>query len=318
MNILITHLDLDGVGSLILNDYYSIAFDKVVIVSYNEISTKTGEFIFPLVCKLTKDDSVTVTDIAMVPELYGYITKNSKEYIVFDHHDDTEKVKDDPNVHYRKDRSGTWIYFNHIMGGKRVPIKVQRLVDLISTYDTYDDESPLWEEAQNMNRLFYKIYIWGSKDNNIAVQKFINLQSGKLKSPLYKDFIFTDYEYQKIQEVIEQEASLLKKARVMIKKRIDNMGNSFGVIILPSKISITCYNLLKENPDMEYIVAINSYKGINGQVSVRAQKKGKVNVNFLKGIKGHEKAGGGEFDVNFLMDFWNLNARHLEYEPVVV
>jgi hypothetical protein len=63
---------------------------------------------------------------------------------------------------------------------------------------------------------------------------------------------------------------------------------------------------------LDYIIAINSYRGINGKVSVRAQKEGKINVNYLTGIKGHEKAGGGEFPIDFLRDFWESNS-YLDY-----
>jgi oligoribonuclease NrnB/cAMP/cGMP phosphodiesterase (DHH superfamily) len=311
-----THNDLDGVGSLILNEYYGYtdSFDKVYVVSYQEI-VDNEKFVFPRFFPLTEDDDLVVTDVSMVPELYAYIKNTAKSYVIYDHHDETGKIEGDPNIHYNKKKSGTLLYFEAVTEGKRVSMKLKKLVDLINTYDNYNDESPLWEEAQNMNRVFYKVYSWGLKPYP-AVQKFISLQVNKVKDPKRLEFGFSDYEDQKIQEVLEKEHEILVKARSTIQRRTDNAGNNFGLVVLASKISITCYNLLKEMEDLSYIIAINAYKGINGAVSVRARKTSSIDVNNLLGIHGHEKAGGGQFPVPFLIDFSRAKDLYLEYDPI--
>lgn len=314
MRVLFSHNDLDGVGSLILNEFFGITFDQIHILAYDDIEDENGDFILPNSVKISKNDDVVVTDLSMKDNFYKWIKENSKSYLVFDHHDETSKHTDDPNITYSKTVCGTKLYFEYLTNGKRVLSKLKELVELINTYDNYNDESPLWEEAQNLNRVFYKVYSWGLKPT-LAVQRFIRIQIGKLKSAQYVKFEYTDYEHNLIQEVIEKEQQQFEKSLKSMKLRKDNAGNLFGVIIIPTKVSITCYNLLKEVPDLKYIIAINSYKGINGKVSVRAQKKSDINVNCLKDIAGHEKAGGGTFSVDFLEKFYEDDKAFFEYNP---
>jgi hypothetical protein len=306
MKILLNHADLDAVGILVINNYFNINFDRIYIINYEDIHDEDGNFILPEKYPIQENDELVVTDLSLIPDFLNYI-KTAKSFIAFDHHDETGKLPPQENIIYDKHKSGSLLYFEYITQGKRVPYKLKQFIDLVNTYDTFNDESPLWEEAQNLNRLFYKIYSYGLQPYD-AVQKFITFQQKKFKNTLVESFYFSDYEKGKIAEVLKQEADIYIKAKKMIKVRKDNVGHNFGVLTLASKISITCFNLLKEYSGLSYIIVINSYKGINGKVSVRAQKHEEINVNYLTGIKGHEKAGGGQFPIDFLQDFWESNS----------
>jgi hypothetical protein len=299
-----THSDLDGVGSLIVNKYLNIKHDKVYILNYPDITNKSGEFIFPNNYELHEDDHILFTDISVNKEFYEYIESIGCKFNIFDHHKDTKEIEHKENVWFDESICGTQIYYDYVMDKRRRPLYLDQLVELINTYDLFLDEHPLWIKAQELNDVFFGMKSFYKKHYE-SVEFFVEYQ---LKKNTNGEYYFTEFENTKIENAKEKKAKLLGEAKLVLKKRIDENGNKFGVTMSSSKISYIAKEILEEE-SLDYIYVINTYRGVNGQVSLRIHKQSELNASEFEGFSGHEKAAGGEFDKNSLIQFYQLDGR---------
>ena len=314
MKVLVNHTDLDAAGVLVVCRFYGIEFDKYILVNYDEINDKDGNYVFPQKYQITKEDDIVVTDVSPSKEMYEDIKNNSHSYIIFDHHDGTAVFKDDPNVFYDGHKCGTKLYFEWITEGKRLPAILQDFINVVDIYDNYNSKSPMWERALDLNRLFYQIQLWGEKGVE-KLEWFVSSQIKKLKT-IANDFYFTVEEQEKIKKAKKKEEEVYLKAKMMMKVRIDNLNNKFGVVVLDKKISYVLFRLLQERKDLAYIICINSYNGISGKLSIRIQEDNDLDANCFEKFEGHKKAGGGLLSVKETVDFWGgiSGRKYFEYK----
>ena len=102
------------------------------------------------------------------------------------------------------------------------------------------------------------------------------------------------------------------QAESQIEFRQDLKGKTFGIVCLSSKISITAYNLLRAFSEMEYIVIVSTYQGINGKLSCRSREG--FDCRDLSLFEGHKQAAGGEVDPDLIKEFLDNPEIVLNYD----
>jgi len=310
--ILLTHnVDLDGLGSVILSRFIGIEYDKILMSSYEkndyELLAPYGD----------KDQMLISTDYRVSEKLYEFFNNEFKDFLVFDHHEESLQFKDDEKVFVDNTKCGTRLFYENFIVED---VKIQTsdyLVTLIDTYDMWRKESEHWEEANNLNRILWSTMNYAYPDKNInKFNFFINLQLEKLRR---NNFKWTNYELDKIEYTKTKEEQAFQKGMEILKIRTDTKGKKFGIWWGRNKISLVCSRIMDEIEDLDYIIAINTFQStgkdaINGKVSVRSKDDTKFNVRDLVGIDGHKAAGGGEFSIPFLINLWKGYIMQIPYQ----
>ena len=173
MNVgILTHLDLDAVGTAIVA--HNVFGDDVVGTrrcNYPQIDETMD--------KLLRDgaDTLYVGDICFTPKQLLRALKEFKHVFYFDHHEGSLKINDMLESMPKKPKNLTysigldsaamlsWRFFatspeyhgtrtddRHLFMSQ----KMQKLILLINTYDTWKIKNPQWEEAYNLNIVFWK------------------------------------------------------------------------------------------------------------------------------------------------------------------
>jgi hypothetical protein len=311
--ILLTHnVDLDGLGSVILSKFAHIEYDKILMSSYEE---NDYELLAP---HGDKEQTLIATDYRVSQELFSFFSKDFKDFLAFDHHEETLQFKDDERVFVDITKCGTRLFYENFVVDEIKNKTSDYLVTLIDTYDMWRKESEHWEEANNLNRVLWSTMNYTVPDRDINKYNFfLNLQLEKLRRD---EFRWTNYELDKISYAKMKEDQAFEKALSMLKIREDRKGRKFGIWWGRNKISQVCSRLMEEIEDLDYVISINTFQprgkkdAVNGKVSVRANEKSDFSVRDLVGIEGHKGAGGGEFSVPFLINLWNGYIMQIPYQ----
>lgn len=286
----LTHNDLDGLGCVIASKFLKLPLDHLIILNYNEwYKDKTNpsreEIILP-----SDFDRIFVTDLSIDDNLYEWIKNSYKEYHIFDHHDKSQRLMSDSFCEIDQTRSGTKIWFDFLKREFKVrtPKIVNDFISLVDTYDMWKENDPLFEAALDLNRCFWGSCDWKS-DNYGRYRYFVENQLKKFESGR-NNFYYTSMEQMYIEGAKEKEDIALTSALNEMDWRIDSRGNKFGVFTARSKISYTCHTILKNNPDIDYLVAFKVWDGLSGELSFRSKH---FNVLQLAPAEGHTHAAGG-------------------------
>lgn len=320
MNLLLTHTDLDGVAAWIVGRYYGIDFQNVIFIDYSNLYGEQEEMLDWFAPYSNQHyDKLWVTDVAVTPEMYDYIQKTFSEFAIFDHHERSLVLDGRPSAYVAKTSSGTKLFYDYLNGmyPEKHNVVLEEFVTLVDTYDRYDDKSPLWEQAQNMNRIFWQSLAF-YKSGAARYFPFLKLQENKFYNFAMTSFVVTPYEQTLIEKSLAKEQQEYNLALRSLQIREDERGVKYGLWHGASKISIICYHLLQNYPDLTYIIAVNTYSGkaarqVNGKISVRSRADGDFDVTTLQGIGGHKSAGGGSLDIGFLKKFWFDKTVHIPY-----
>jgi len=292
--ILVHHLDLDGLGILVLTRYFNDTasedkhFDQTVGLDYEfELDPKTCEL-------LESFEEIVFADITPGKEYYDRLISLRKRVVICDHHESSLWLVGRPDVFHDQTRSGTKVFFEEWYHLPRVKKIVSQFVDLVSTYDLWQENSHLWIEAQNLNRVFYKYALWNIEEVGEKFYRFIGATLKKFDKAA--EWFWTTEESRFISEVLNKEQDSYSEALKKIKFRRDNHGHQFGISVLSAKISIVSHTILTKTTlgdQLSYLIFINSYKPEWGKLSGRC-RKGKFQVNRLKALNGHPEAAGGD------------------------
>lgn len=290
--------DLDGIFPLVLNRYCEIPFYKEISTNYNERGEHSD------LEQLGAEDLALYVDFTPDEEARQIIETNQVSCLIIDHHESQyepiiEWQKSYNKVEYIYDvtKSGTYLYYEFLCNND-YPVKgnkvAKEVCTLVSTYDLWQKDSPLWEQAQNLNRLMWKLPNWAYKDNPLKLHEyFINGQLWKLQNS--DKFFFNRFEMEKINADIKMEQKLFNEfisGKRQIKTRKDSKGNYFSIIVLNKKVSAICSMLLEKYKKLDYIICINDYDKDSPKISVRSKEH--INVLDFQGVKGHPQAGGVE------------------------
>lgn len=298
--VLITHTDLDGISCAIIAKYFNLP-DDILFVDYGR------DMVAPLVSKIREHDEIWITDLCIEQTVYESL--KGKEYTIIDHHEGTSEYADDENVVFDMTKSGTRLLFEHLKSTKkRIPTVVSEFVELVDTYDMWKDNTSLFEIAKKLHMLLYRTIFWQSKGYE-KYKRFIVDQLMKFR--FLPNFDFTNHEKLLIKQAIEKEKEEYRKAYNGIQRRRDKKGRKFGLIKAGSNVSSVCSKILADNPSMDYIICINTYKPEQGKVSGRTKRED-FDLNDLNVIQGHARAAGGEFDPIFLDMLWEGGYNNIE------
>lgn len=286
----ISNPDLDGVGYIVLLKYFCIQHDDILVVDYDFFENQE------LMDYAYGFDQIFFVDFAPDKAFAARLFDGNKDFHVYDHHETGEflLVYNHPNIHIDLKSCGTRIFYEEFIKENSIyrdliTPAVETFVHLVWVYDTWQTGNDDWEEGLSFNRVLYRQYDWQATGLS-CFTRFIDLQSHKLEHT--KEWLWTLSERKMIEGAKLKEESAYQGAVRKLQFRVDSKGFRFGVIKSSSKISLTCNRILNENPDMTYIVAVNTYGGMTGRLSFRA-KKG-FNCNDLNVAAGHDVAAGGQ------------------------
>lgn len=310
--LLITDLDLDGTATLVLQRYFEIPYDSVQALDYGWEKDEDK------LRQAAKYEIIHMVDKSVEEDEYQFLIDQGCEVWIFDHHGTSEWLKGKPHVFHDQTRCGTKIFFDDFIFPvvKRTKQIVTQFVTLVDTYDLWKKDSELWEEAQNLNRILYRMYLWGESEQMRKVERFVNQQVQKLSKA--NTWFWLRNEQENIREAHEQEERVYREVTSIMNGRLDTKGRRFLISKASSKISITCSRILEEVPEAYYIIIVNTYGGLNGRVSFRTQREDFNLPQELCYAKGHPAAAGGEMtpeEVQALLEgrIWCIAYRD-EYE----
>ena len=310
-----THTDLDACGSIIIANLFSLKIDEYRFYNYDDLYTENNENVI-----LEIDDTydrIFMVDLGCSKEMYDLIRSKATTVGIFDHHKITEDVENETGVYFDLTKSGTELFYDAIKSKDEVIAKWDQFAKIVSAYDLWLLDSPFRPMAENLNRLYFGILNYGSKGTYKMYKFFIETQVRKLLDSKADKFYFTDWEQQKIEAAKEKEYKEYESATKNMQKRVDNNGILYIIYHGSSKISQVCSQLLLNNEDVQYVLNFNTYTGtrkkrITGKISARSREG--FNITTLKGINGHENAGGGQFNESLLKRIWYYSNVHLNYE----
>ena len=314
--ILLTHTDSDGFASWFVLDYFNVHYDRVLICDYNRFDDE-NEY-----KTLLEYDSIIMTDYSVSAEIVEKLLSANKKVKIIDHHQnenaDLLKQINNENFEFYFDstKAGCMLAYEYYKPKNcRVKKSFYQFVELANTYDLFKKTDPLWEDALNLNRVFYGCFSWGEEDV-IEKTKFIR-EYWQNKLAKYNEWFWTDFELKKINNAIEKETKQFNESKACLKKYVDDKGNKFGVTVAKSKVSLVALKLLEQNEDIKYIAMINTYSGQWDKISLRSRTEEEFDCNSFEECKGHACASGGEVDPQFASKLYK-GMQNLTYKKDVL
>ena len=300
MKLKISHIDLDS-QSTVIDRVFGIEFDKINYTNYGD----ENELLY--LDELDENSEVWYIDFSPNSEAQRIIMEKGAKCFILDHHiavkEDIENwMKEYPFVEYvfDNDRSGTKIYYDYVKDKYPKNEVLEQFVELVNTYDLFKKDSPLWKDAENLNRVFFKTLTW-YKEGVERFESFIKNQVWKCHN--MKEYKFSSWEMEKINKDISEENdifnSVINGGKETLKTRKDKEGNYFCVIKLKKKISAIASRLLEKYKGLKYVIVINCYKDDDWSVSVRSRDD--FDLLQFEYLKGHSNASGcdkSKIDVN--------------------
>lgn len=298
-DLLITHVDLDGISPIILLNLAGRKFDYKTI----EIREVTETFDELFKTDLSIHENIYITDLTLTEEIYKYINDNNIKVKVFDHHEthlfankyDYVNVKIDDNG---IQTCGTEIFYNYlkdIYPELNTPI-IAHYVDLVRQIDTYKFESELPHHLDFLKETY------GKTD-------YIKTMTRRLKKdkPLVT---LTSFEkrFVKLKEE-EKERYMQKRESTMKVYKIE--GHTCGVVFAERNKSDLGNYLSNNHPELDLIILIDA----SSRISYRTAREDVSVSDFaaIFGGGGHQKASGSKFDDDdrdkIIKDYFNYTER---------
>lgn len=301
--ILFSHSDLDGIGAIIVGKLYK---DKIGIDSFLSMDYGFEEKEETL-SELLMYDRIIITDLSPSEGFFSTLIEHGKEVIAFDHHETSAYMSKHEGCVYDKTRCGTRIFWEDYVKpnfARRYPDILADFVRLVDTYDCWREDSPLWEEAVSLNSVIYAMRDYSIRNDELRSQNaFIEFTIKKITLSGMDEWYWTSREQLLIETGKRKENEQYENALSKMQVRIDNKDRTFGLIMIPSKISLVCSRILRENPAMDYIVCINCYGGVTGKLSFRTKER--FNLNEIGIAHGHPSSAGGMVTPEMAQELWN-------------
>lgn len=302
--------DLDGVGARVIAQFYIQPTAKEFFI-ITDADRKMTAFNYNY---MKQSDIIIFCDITPTLDLVKEIYSVGKEIFIFDHHVSTfpELSLIIPEDHYffNIDKCGTKILFDEITKGIRVRKVIYQFVELVNTYDLYNDISGLWHNAKKLHHVLMGTINWFNTD--IAYDRYEEFVIGQLrKFEIQKNFCLTKYEEVLACDGLRKEQTNYEQAKKSLKKRVDNSGGIYVYCECDSKLSLVANRIIKEMPDIDYFIFHSTFlekskHELNGKISLRCSNEKAINVAeiaALHGGGGHKQAAGVELSLD---DFQKL------------
>ena len=298
--LLISHVDLDGTGApVIVNLYFKDKFDKIILRDYDFEQDEEN------VQLMETFDEIIIADLSAPEEFIESLVNKGISVKIYDHHVHAEWLKDKPYGIYDDKRCGTRIFWEEWAKPQlsRYYPMTDHFVKLVDVYDRWQQDDPLWPDAKGLNFILYnKTLDWDEKDALVKYTPFIERMTNKIKKS--SEWFWTMIEEGYIQEALDKERMAIDKALSTMKIREDYKGKKFGIIAIGTKISLVCSEILNMRDDLDYIVCINLFRGLNGKLSFRSKRED-IDLNEFCCCAGHAQAAGGMVIPELAERFWN-------------
>ncbi|MBN6186796.1 oligoribonuclease [Aneurinibacillus sp. BA2021] len=278
---LFTHNDTDGVSCGILG---KLAFGDDIQIdysNYDDINDKVGKF---LSLHLDKYDRVFITDISVNEEIAAEIERLSEharqKFVLLDHHQTADWLNRYEWAQVVVERegvreSGTTLFHHYLVQAGFLPADeaLDRYVELVRQYDTWD-----WKENENLHakQLNDLFYILGR-------ERFFRRFTENY-SPDFTDTetLLLEMEQEKIEKYIKG-----KSRDIYIQ---DVQQYKAGVVFAEQYISELGNALAELNPELDFIAIVNMSRVISYRTIREDLNLGEVAAFFGGG--GHAKAAG--------------------------
>jgi len=286
--LLVSHVDLDGHACIAIARFFNekLKFTSMMSEDYSfEEDEEKWNY-------MKTFNTVIFSDLSMPKEKVEELRSFDIHVEIYDHHSKADWLKDDKDSSFDLERCGTKIFWQDYICPKigRYPAIIDEFVELVDTYDLWKQDSPLWEKAKNLNNILMGLKNWDEKDPIQATQAFYDLFNKKIQNQ--KHWEETRQELEIIKKANRREEEVYKKSMTLIQIRVDSRGKTFGVFPITSKISLVCSRILQEEENLDYVVAFNTWGGLNGKLSFRSRNG--FNCNDIGIANGHDAAAGGQ------------------------
>lgn len=286
MNIIISHIDLDGFGVNILNSLFKdfIDFDDIKNRNYGfENEPEIQALIVP-------ENDLTIVDLSIPESVYVNWKSVLHSIRIIDHHETSKYIQNYENNVWSDQMSGTKLYWEFYLK-PRLKItnnlsKIEYFVNLVDCYDRWQEDSDLWLNATRLNKV-----------NQSLGDKFVAHMVDKLSM----DWEWTSEEESCFKEVEAREDEILSDIEKDLSIKVDNKGFTFALVEIPekSKLSMVCSKLLHKYPEIDYVIGYNARLH---SFSFRS-KRDYIDLTKIQGVFGHKHAAGAAYEMT---DFYKL------------
>lgn len=282
-DLLITHVDLDGISPIILMNLTKHPFDYKMI----EISEVQETFTELLASDLSIYQNIFITDLTLTQEIYEEITKKDVNILVFDHHETHMFANTYPFVTVKvhennRPTCGTELFYYYIK--EKYPSLntslIANYVDLVRQADTWD--------FTDGNKAKHLVMIM----ENFGKANFIKSITKRLQKEK-KNFELTAFEKRFVKLKQEElERYMEKKERTMMKYNIK--GRICGIVFAENNKSELGNYLSVHHPELDLIILIDA----SSRISYRTAREDISVSEFASffGGGGHQKASGSKFN----------------------
>ena len=285
-SVLITHTDLDGIGSAI----FAIS-DNLV---QNVYSWKTGFSDYKL---LFKFQIIYVTDLALPENIIQELIMKKKQVIILDHHESSQYITKFPNCHVNINSCGTRMFYEQVVSQKN-PMR-KEFVTLVDLFDRWVEKDKNFSKSCDLERLFeslvdrelmkkngiFHLFEKG-KILNSPFTKFIN-ENIKKMSTCFDAFVFNKLENDLITEYKRKENRDYNNCLETINFQTDCKNIEFAVYKSFGNVSLIANRILRENPNLKYVII--DY----GNDRFSARSKPDFDLLQLQRLQGHRNSAGG-------------------------
>ena len=293
----VTDSDCDGIGCRVIAEFYIKPIAREYYVTCDG-DRKMSAFDIDL---MKKADIVIFSDIGPNNKVLELLKSNNKNFKIFDHHiggengyENLQSIIPVEDYYFTTEKCGTKILFDSLTEGTRIKKVVAQFVELVNTYDLWQDLSFSWRYAKKLHHVLMESINWFETNPNVdRYENFVNNQLKKFDT--YREFSLSRFEEIKALNGEKKEQTNYDLAKKSMKIRVDNSNQKYAYCTCNSKISLVCSRLIKENPDIDYFVFHSTFleksKGeLNGRVSIRSasDRETKINVALIA-----EKWSGG-------------------------
>lgn len=312
----ISHNDLDGTMSIVVGKYY---LEELCNYSYQIFADK--DFADLDWSAIEKADHIIFTDLAPTEEMCIKFNELNKSIEIFDHHATSNKYLLTLHCgvyHFDLTRCGTKIFYDYLSDGLRKNRVLDKMVELTNIYDNWQDDSPLFKEALELNDAMFGHVDWKRvlysafpPSDTERPEKFLEVTMSKI----YKanQFFFTNFELQKIEEAKIKVKKQYETCKQNIQFRVDNKGNKYAFVAASAKVSRIANLLLQDNKDkIEYIVIHNTFDKNSKHISIRSINGfDTTQISEIWGGGGHKAASAFNFKDNELFNQFLSGKIHL-------
>lgn len=284
--VMLSHTDLDGMGSPVVAKYFFTGeyAPEVYCVQNPDINKSIRRVMEE---RKGQDYLLLICDHSPSREVYDELVAEGVDFYVFDHHKMSEVIGLD-RVIFDLKICGTKLFYDWLVdifkdyeqtGAPAVLKKLEKFVYYVNDYDMWIHESPV---SKRLNELLFETSI------TEFMERFV-------RNPLV---VFTQTEDLLVDNAIKRRDAYIKRAQRKMTVKQDRDGNKIGIVFTESHQS-ELGNVTIIDYDLDYIFMINAQAS---KVSLRSA--GEVDValvsqdlhqHFNVSFGGHKAAAGFAF-----------------------